>query len=257
MHKKITQNTIQNICFSLQKSLEEKKFSTVVFGLSGGIDSAVVAVLCKKAFNNNLLAVCMPSAFSTPKHLEDAKTLCEKFDIPYTIHSIAPYEEIFKQNNPTPLRLGNFLARMRMNILYDYSAKNNALVIGTSNKSELMLGYGTLYGDLACAINPIGSFYKTQIFEIAKLLEIPQNIIQKAPSADLYPDQTDSDEIGYDYDSIDPMLSYISETYPNFNQIDNTTLINQGFDSQMVENIVNRIKKNLFKQEKPLILKDI
>lgn len=251
----ISSHTIEKTCDFLQSSLEKKNFDSIVFGLSGGIDSAVVGVLCKKALKKHqkILAVCMPAIHSNPIHLQDAKTLCTQFDIPYTIHSITPYEKIFREENPTRLRLGNFLARIRMNILYDYSAKNNALVIGTSNKSELMLGYGTLHGDLACAINPIATFYKTQIFQIAKILNLPQNIIQKSPSADLYPNQSDSDELGYSYEILDPLLFYISQNFPVYKTIDSQFLISQGFDTKMVQTIVKRIQSNLFKHEHPLI----
>jgi NAD+ synthase len=153
-----------------------------ICGLSGGIDSAVVAVLAKKAMKDNFKAFMLPSQFSSPSSIEDAKTLCKKFNIEYEIISIMPLLEAYRIENK--VRLGNFSARMRMAVLYDKSAELNALVIGTSNKSELMLGYGTLYGDLASALNPIGDLYKTEIFEFAKYLGVPEVIINKPPSAD-------------------------------------------------------------------------
>ena len=150
-----------------------------ICGLSGGIDSAVVAVLAKKALGDNFKAFMLPSQYSSKSSIEDAKKLCEKFNIDYEIISIAPLLEAYPIEDK--VRLGNFSARMRMAILYDKSAELNALVIGTSNKSELMLGYGTLFGDLASAINPIGDLYKSEIFEFASFLGVNEEISSLTP----------------------------------------------------------------------------
>nr|WP_104697383.1 MULTISPECIES: NAD+ synthase [unclassified Helicobacter] len=251
----MTNQEIKSIIDFLQDTLKQKGFKKAIFGLSGGIDSAVVAVLCKKAFNSNILAVYMPSKNSHSSNLSNLKAFCKDFEIPLQIYPIYDYETIFKQQNPDTLRLGNFYARMRMTLLYDLSQKNNALVIGTSNKSELTLGYGTLYGDLACAINPIAPFYKTQIFKIAKLLNLPQYFLNKAPSADLYPGQSDEKEIGYNYETLDPLLDAIYCKYHSLDNLLNNNykdLIDQGFDSKMVEDIIHRIQKNIFKQKPPV-----
>lgn len=256
LNQKITTKDLEKILTFISNSLKQKGFQKVIFGLSGGIDSAVVALLCQKILKENILAICMPSKNSNLSNFLDAKHLCEEFNIPYEIHSIAPYEEIFMQENPDALRLGNFYARIRMTLLYDLSQKYNAIVIGTSNKSELMLGYGTIFGDLACALNPIAPFFKTQIFQIAKLLNIPSNIIQKAPSADLYPNQSDEAELGYSYALIDPLLEYITNTYPSLELLPTDSLDNftqQGFDLKMTQAIITRIKKNLFKSQAPLL----
>lgn len=256
LNQKITTKDLEKILTFISNSLKQKGFQKVIFGLSGGIDSAVAALLCQKILKENILAICMPSKNSNLSNFLDAKHLCEKFNIPYEIHPIAPYEEIFMQENPDALRLGNFYARIRMTLLYDLSQKYNALVIGTSNKSELMLGYGTIFGDLACALNPIAPFFKTQIFQIAKLLNIPSNIIQKAPSADLYPNQSDEAELGYSYALIDPLLEYITNTYPSLELLPTDSLDNftqQGFDLKMAQAIITRIKKNLFKSQAPLL----
>ncbi|STP12480.1 NH(3)-dependent NAD(+) synthetase [Helicobacter mustelae] len=260
MQTHFSPKSIQNILLFLKNTLQAKSFHSVVLGLSGGIDSAVVAVLCKHAFPNTTLAISMPTLSSSKQHLEDARILCEHFEIPHIVHSIAPYEEIFTRNEkdfdtpkPSALRLGNFLARIRMNILYDYSMQKNALVIGTSNKSELMLGYGTIYGDLAYAINPIGGFFKTEIFALAKALELPDSILTKEPSADLYPDQSDAKELGYTYTQIDPLLEAIHTNFPDLSLMDQKALIGQNFDAKMVEDITTRILKNCFKQKSPII----
>jgi len=170
----------------LQDEVYKTSLKRVIFGISGGLDSAVVAVLAKKAFGDDVLGVMMPSNNSSKSSLEDATTLCSKFNIKYEIISIAPLlESYFKDDSISNMRLGNFSARMRMSILYDISARENALVLGTSNKSELLLGYGTLYGDLASAINPIGDLYKSEIFEFAKYLEVP-NLLLISPLQPIY-----------------------------------------------------------------------
>lgn len=251
----ITDKEVDLIISFLQDTLKSKGFEKVIFGLSGGIDSAVVAALCKKAFNHNILAIYMPSKNSHISNLPNLEEFCKNFEIPLQIHPIFDYETIFKQQQPDLLRFGNFCARMRMTLLYDLSQKNNALVIGTSNKSELTLGYGTIYGDLAYAINPIAPFYKTQIFKIAKLLGLPQYFLDKAPSADLYPNQSDEKEIGYSYEAIDPLLDAIYQRYQFLDHLSDESykeFLQQGFDSKMAKDIITRIRKNIFKQKPPI-----
>ncbi len=159
---------IQLIDF-LKSEVEKSGLEKVTVGLSGGLDSAVVAVLCKEVFGDKLNCVLMPSQFSSQSSTDHAVELCEKFNIKYEIISIAPMVESFINNmDEDKLRIGNFSARMRMSVLYDVSSREKSLVVGTSNKSELLLGYGTIFGDIACAINPIGQMYKSDEFEFAK-----------------------------------------------------------------------------------------
>jgi NAD+ synthase len=218
-----------------------------ICGLSGGIDSAVVAVLAKKALGDNFKAFMLPSQFSSPSSLEDAKELCKKFDIEYEIISIAPLLEAYHIKDK--VRFGNFSARMRMAILYDKSAELSALVIGTSNKTELMLGYGTLCGDLASALNPIGDLYKTEIFEFAEYLGVPESIINKPPSADLWEGQSDEKELGFSYAEIDPVLMEFVD-----NRATKKELL-EKFDKNLVEFVLNRVYKNQFKRKMPIIAK--
>jgi NAD+ synthase len=142
------------------------------------------------------------------------------------------------------------MARERMCFLYDYSSKHQALVIGTSNKTELMLGYGTIFGDLASAINPIGDLYKTQIWQLADYLGIPKEIIEKPPSADLWSGQTDEKEIGYTYDKIDALLHYLIDL-----RYSTEMLLEQGFSSEMVKDIQKKIQIYQFKRRPPIIAK--
>jgi NAD+ synthase len=153
----------------LKEEVEKTGLSKVVVGISGGLDSAVVAVLCKEVFGDDMQGILMPSQYSSDASIADAKELCEKFDIKYEVVEITPMVNAYLPNmEHNRLRIGNFSARMRMSVLYDFSAAQNALVVGTSNKSELLLGYGTIFGDIACAINPIGQIYKSDEFDFAR-----------------------------------------------------------------------------------------
>jgi len=218
-----------------------------ICGLSGGIDSAVVAVLAKKALGENFKAFMLPSQYSSKSSVEDAKELCEKFDIDYEIISIAPLLEAYPIEER--VRFGNFSARMRMSVLYDKSAELGALVIGTSNKSELMLGYGTLFGDLASALNPIGDLYKTEIFEFARFLGVPDSIINKPPSADLWEGQSDEKELGYSYAQIDPVLEDFVD-----NRATKEELLRK-YDQDLVEFVLKKVYQNQFKRKPPIIAK--
>lgn len=234
----------------LKKEVENKGFKNVIFGLSGGIDSAVVGFFCKEVFNNNAKALIMPSSKSNKENTKDAIDLAQYLKLNFNVIDISSIESSFNnilQLDLNPHRIGNICARIRMCILYDEAYKNNALVIGCSNKSELMLGYGTIYGDLAYSINPIGNLYKSDIFELAKYIKIPMNIINKAPSADLFEGQSDEADLGYSYKQIDLLLKKIDEGKSKNN------LIKEFRDNNFVESILNRVTKNKFKQQIPPI----
>ncbi len=238
------------LVYFLKDEVEKTGLNNVVIGLSGGIDSAVVAVLAHKAFGDRLLCVKMPSHYSSQSSLDDADELCQKFQMRSVTKSIEPLLKVYEHKEMSNLRIGNFSSRMRMAILFDASAEHGSLVLGTSNKSELMLGYGTLYGDLASALNPIGDLYKSEIFEFARYLEIPDSIINKPPSADLWEGQSDEEEIGYTYEVLDAVLKkYVEE------RSSRQELLNQGFDSELVDMIIPRIYKNQFKRKMPIIAK--
>lgn len=235
----------------LKSEVKEKGFERVIFGLSGGIDSAVVAFVCKEAFGSNAKALLMPSLRGSQENFEDAKILTELLKIPYEIIPLEPYERVFgSYEEIDQLRYGNFCARTRMMLLYDRSQRDRSLVVGTSNKSELMLGYGTIYGDLACAINPIGDLFKTEIFELARFLQVPEKIISKAPSADLYEGQSDEKEIGLSYDEIDSILRKIDYKNLNCSNLNLVLDTMQGKHSKKnLGKILDRIWKNKFKTQ--------
>lgn len=235
---------------------QSKKIGTknLVVGMSGGLDSAVVgaicAGICAKDDTLNTHAIMLPTKTSNSKNLKDAISHCESFHIPYEIISIQGFVDEFLRINPnsSKLRIGNFVARIRMNMLYDYSAKIDGVVIGTSNLSERMLGYGTIWGDLACAFNPIGEILKSDIFEFAKFLKINNDIIAKAPSADLWEGQSDEGDLGYSYFEIDKVLREIK----NGRSFES---LNGEFNSKIIEFIKDRMEKNSFKLAMPPVAK--
>ena len=230
----------------IKTGVEDCGAKGAILGLSGGVDSAVVAILAKRALGKNFRCVMLPSDSSNPRNIQDANELCEKFDIDYELIEISPILNGYKEPQ-TPLQKGNFCARIRMCVLYDMSAKYDYIVLGTSNKSELCLGYGTVYGDLACAINPIGELYKGEIFELAKYLQVPDSIIEKAPSADLWDGQSDEDEIGHSYEMIDNFYKkFVDEKLPYEELL-------TMFDKSTCDDLIYRYKRNRFKNHMPLI----
>lgn len=220
----------------------------LVLGLSGGIDSALVAHLCKMAVNKRLFTLLMPTKNSNKQNLDDALKLCKTLQIHHEViyidEILQSFEKVSKDLNL--IRKGNFTARIRMSLLYDYSALKNALVVGTSNKSELMLGYGTIYGDLACAFNPLATLYKSEIFEFAKFIGVHENFINKAPSADLWPNQSDENDLGYTYKQLDEVLKAME----NNENLDH-------FDENLKNLVLKRIKENAFKRKLPTTLESI
>ncbi|ECL3020140.1 TPA: NAD+ synthase [Campylobacter jejuni] len=241
------QKITEKMCDFIQEKVKNSQSQGVVLGLSGGIDSALVATLCKIALKENVFALLMPTQISNKANLEDALRLCADLNLEYKIIEIQSILDTFikQSENTTLVSLGNFAARIRMSLLYDYSALKNSLVIGTSNKSELLLGYGTIYGDLACAFNPIGSLYKSEIYALAKYLNLHENFIKKAPSADLWENQSDEGDLGFSYAKIDEGLKAL-ET--------NDEKLLRTLDPSLMAMLKNRMQKNAFKGKMPEIL---
>lgn len=228
-------------------------FTRAVIGLSGGIDSALSCYLAADALGpQNVLAVRMPYRTSSPDSLEDAQKVIDALGIPsLTIPITEMVEPLFERfPESTPLRRGNAMARARMIVLYDQSEAFGGLVVGTGNKTEILLGYSTLYGDSACAINPIGDLYKTQVRQLARDLGIPESILQKAPSADLWVGQTDENELGYTYAEVDQLLYLLIDQ-----RYSPEDCIATGFRESFVHAVVGRIRRNHFKRILPPIAK--
>ncbi len=245
------ERTVERIQEWIQKVFRKSGFSKAVLGLSGGIDSAVVAYLAAEALGkDNLTCVKMPYKTSSKNSSADADRIIELLGIKSrTVEITAAVDTLSASlNNVSPARLGNIMARARMTVLFDLSAELEALVLGTSNKTERLLGYGTLHGDLASILNPLGDLYKTQVWALARYLKIPEDIINKAPSADLIEGQTDERDFGFTYKQADEVLDSIIDEKKS--RLDT---VNLGYTMDHIEEVLNRMEQNKYKAEVPYI----
>jgi len=224
-----------------------------VLGLSGGIDSALVAFLAAEALGaENVHAICMPYRTSNPESETHAGIVATACGINFSVIPITPMVDAYFDSfaDADNMRRGNKMARERMTILFDHSALQAALVLGTSNKTELLLGYGTLYGDMASALNPIGDLYKSQIWQLSEEVGVPRAVIDKKPSADLWAGQTDEQELGFTYREVDELLYRLIDL-----RMTREELLAEGFDATFSEEIRERIKNSHFKRRLPVIAK--
>ncbi len=237
----------------IQNEVEKVGVRRVVVGLSGGVDSSLSAMLAAEALGSrNVLGVMMPYKTSSPESRAHAELVVKKASIDSLTVDISPQIDAYFARFPDAdaRRRGNKMARERMTILYDHSARWQALVLGTSNKTELLLGYGTLYGDMASAINPLGDLYKTQVWALAEAVGVPEVIVKKEPSADLWQGQTDEGELGFSYRDVDRLLYLmVDERYSP------AELIEAGFDPRFVEQVNERVMNSHFKRRLPVIAK--
>jgi NAD+ synthase len=228
-------------------------FTRAVVGLSGGIDSALSCALAAEALGaGNVLAVRMPYKSSSPDSLQHAQMLIEQLGVPSeTIEITAMVDPLIEMDaEMSKTRKGNIMARARMIVLYDRSEDFKGLVIGTSNKAEILLGYTTLFGDSASAINPLGDLYKTQLRQLSRALNIPSAIVDKPPSADLWVGQTDEGELGFSYEDADRLLYLLVDQ-----RYSPEEAIQAGFDERFVRLVVERVRRNQFKRMQPPIAK--
>lgn len=228
-------------------------FERVVLGLSGGIDSALSAALATEALGpENVVALILPYKTSSPESEGHARLLADQLGISCDKIDISPMAEpLFEHyGEMSKLRRGNVLARLRMVAVFDRSSAENALVLGTSNKTEYLLGYTTWYGDSAASIQPLGDLYKTQVRALSKAIGVPAPILEKKPSADLWPGQTDEAEMGLQYDVVDQMLYLLVDE-----RLDHERVVSMGFDRALVDRVRRSVRNMQFKRMTPIIAK--
>jgi NAD+ synthase len=228
-------------------------YSKAVVNLSGGIDSAVSYALAVEALGaQNVLAIRLPYKSSSSDSLEHAQVLINQLGSPSLTISITDMVDPLIAHDPemSAVRKGNIMARTRMIVGYDQSEAFRGLVVGTGNKTEILLGYTTLYGDSACALNPIGDLYKTQVRQLARALKIPEVIIVKPPSADLWSGQTDEGELGFTYEDVDKLLYLLIDQ--RFSPED---CVEAGFNEKFVRQVIERVRRYQFKRILPPIAK--
>jgi len=223
----------------------------VVIGLSGGIDSALSAYLATEALGReNIYCVLMPYRTSSHDSTTDAETVVRQLEVHAETIDITPMVEplIEKFSDMDNVRRGNIMARERMIVLYDVSARERGLVVGTGNKTEILLGYTTIFGDSASAINPLGDLYKTQVKQFAAFMGVPQKILQKPPSADLWAGQTDEGELGITFDEADEILYLLVDERRTESEI-----ADYGYDEMTIKKICRLMQVNQFKRRPPVI----
>ena len=225
----------------------------VVLGLSGGVDSSLAAALAVEALGaGNVLGVKMPYRTSSAESLHHADLVAERFGFATMTVDISPQIEAYFAGFPdaSPSRRGNKMARERMTILYDHSARTGALVLGTSNKTELLLGYGTLYGDMASAVNPLGDLYKVQVWDLSEAIGVPVEVVTKPPTADLWVGQTDESELGFAYPEVDRLLYAMIDLRYRRDE-----LLAAGFAPDFVDAVARMVQRSQFKRRLPVIAK--
>ena len=237
----------------IRGQLRQAGFERTVLGLSGGIDSALVAYLVADAIGpERLLCVLMPYRTSSSASTDDAKEVVRRLGAASELVDISPMVDAFFATDPdaSSIRRGNVMARQRMTVLYDRSVTWGGLVVGTSNKTESLIGYTTLFGDAACAFNPIGDLYKSQVRQVAASIGVPDQIIRKAPSADLWPGQTDESEADFSYPVLDRLLYWRVDRRRTDEEV-----AALGFDPALVARVDRLIATSEFKRQVPPIAK--
>ena len=239
----------------IRAQLRQAGFGKALLGLSGGVDSALVAYLVADAIGPaNLLPVLMPYRTSSPESQADAEEVVRRLGCRSELVDISAMVDAYfdapGRSDAAPLRRGNLMARTRMMVLYDHSVTWNGLVVGTGNKTETLIGYSTLWGDSASAFNPIGDLYKSQIRQLSTAVGVPDAIIRKAPSADLWPGQTDEAEVGFSYEEVDRILFRLVDR-----RLTPDEVVAEGFAHELVERIDRMVAGSEFKRQVPPIAK--
>ena len=235
----------------IRDAVEISGTSGVVVGLSGGVDSSLSAALAAQALGpERVHGFLLPYRTSNPASEQDARTVAEHLGVPHRVIDISPMIDAYFQMeaNADPGRRGNKMARERMTILFDQAKKRNALVLGTSNKTEILLGYSTVFGDNASSLNPLGDLYKAQIWQLSRYLGLPSAVIDKAPSADLFPGQTDEGDLGFDYLTADEVLYLLFDEGLRPEEV-----VARGYEERVVQQILSYEQRFRFKRRLMLI----
>ena len=237
----------------IESEITRTGYRRAIINLSGGLDSAVSCVLaCEALGPENVLAIRLPYKTSSPESLEHAQLLIDQLKVNSITFPITDMVDPLIDRFPgmSKTRRGNIMARARMIVAYDQSEEFHGLVVGTGNKTEILLGYTTLYGDSACALNPLGDLFKTQVRQLASELGIPREILEKPPSADLWQGQTDEGELGFTYEQVDQLLYLLVDQRYQISDC-----IQEGFEEEFILKVVNRVKHFQFKRSLPPIAK--
>lgn len=233
----------------ISTTLDQSGQEGLVVGLSGGIDSAVAAGLAVQALGpERVHAIRLPYRSSSQASLDDAQAVADSLQLAVETVDISPVVDAFLARVPDadPVRRGNVMARVRMITLYDASQARRALVLGTGNRTEWLLGYTTLHGDAACGLNPVAQLYKTEVRLLAQHLGLPDAVITKAPSADLWAGQSDEDELGFTYAEADRLLHHLVDE-----RLAPRQLASLGFAPELVERVTARMRSQAFKRTLP------
>ncbi len=260
------EHSVEVLTIFIREEVRRTGLSKAIIGLSGGVDSALSTYLAMRALGaENVHVLLMPYRTSTPESLSDAMEVVNALGISSEVLDISEAAEAFfgsgdslsknsalstQHSTLSRTRRGNVMARLRMIALYDRSQATGALVIGTSNKTESLLGYTTIYGDNASAINPLGDLYKTQVWQLAKYLGVPEQIVTKPPTADLWPGQTDESELGVTYHEVDELLFYMIDLRER-----DEALARRGFQAEQIQRIRETVRRAQYKRRLPLIAK--
>lgn len=235
----------------IRDAVETSGTTGVVVGLSGGIDSSLAAALAARALGpERVHGFLLPYRTSSPESVADARLVAESLGLPHRLIEISPMVDAYFaiEADADAGRRGNKMARERMTILFDQAKKLGALVLGTSNKTEILLGYSTVFGDNASSLNPLGDLYKHQVWQLSRHLELPEQVVAKRPSADLWPGQTDEDDLGFDYATADEVLWLLFDEGLTPDEV-----VERGYEERVVQRIVNLERQFRFKRRLMLI----